>query len=250
LHRGQEGRQRHSDTVRTPPQRGAAVFAGGCPAGVGRAADSPEIRALDAERFLADPALAEPASEDDLDMARRMLAERSAEDIAAALVRLYLGRLPAIEDVTDPGERPVAAHKRPVYTERPVPRGRSAPEDRDYSKPARPRGGKHSLVGGPWFRIDVGRAKGADPKWLVPMICRTGGLTKADIGTIRVFDHETKFEISAEAADKFTADLKRRTGETPRIEPMDSTREGGTAPRVGGKPDKRTRQARKAQRDA
>jgi len=82
------------------------------------------------------------------------------------------------------------------------------------------------------------------------MICRAGGLTKADIGTIRVFDHETKFEISAEAADKFTADLKRRTGETPRIEPMDSTREGGTVPRVGGKPDKRTRQARKAQRDA
>ena len=64
-----------------------------------------EIRALDAARFLADPALAEPASEDDLDMARRMLAERSAEDMAAALVRLYRGRLPAIEDVTDPGER-------------------------------------------------------------------------------------------------------------------------------------------------
>ena len=64
-----------------------------------------EIRALDAERFLADPALAEPASEDDLDMARCILAERSAEDIAAALVRLYRGRLPAMEDVTDPGER-------------------------------------------------------------------------------------------------------------------------------------------------
>jgi ATP-dependent RNA helicase DeaD len=84
----------------------------------------------------------------------------------------------------------------------------------------------------------------------LPMICRAGGLTKADIGTIRVFDHETKFEISAEAADKFTADIKRRTGETPRIEPLGSAGEGGTGPRVGGKPDKRTREARKAQRDA
>ena len=46
------------------------------------------------------------------------------------------------------------------------------------------------------------------------MICRAGGLTKADIGTIRVFDHETKFEISAEAAGKFTADIKKRVGET------------------------------------
>ena len=81
------------------------------------------------------------------------------------------------------------------------------------------------------------------------MICRAGGLTKADIGTIRVFDHETKFEVSAEAAGKFTADIKKRIGETPLIEPLGPSREGGTAPRAGGKPDKRTRQARKAQRD-
>jgi ATP-dependent RNA helicase DeaD len=108
-------------------------------------------------------------------------------------------------------------------------------------------GGKHSLAGSAWFRVDIGRAKGADPKWLLPMICRAGGLTKADIGTIRVFDHETKFEVSAEAADKFTADIKKRVGETPRIEPLGSAREGGLAAKVGGKPDKRTRQARKAQ---
>ena len=67
------------------------------------------MRALDAERFIADPALNEPASEDDLEMARRLIAERSAEEIAAALVRIYRGRLPAIEDVTDPGERPPRA---------------------------------------------------------------------------------------------------------------------------------------------
>jgi ATP-dependent RNA helicase DeaD len=210
-----------------------------------------QVRALDAERFIADPALNEPASEEDLEMARRLIAERSAEDIAAALVRLYRARLPAIEDVTDPGERPPAGRPRPVYTERPAPRGRPAPEDRDYSRTARPGGGgKHALgAGGAWFRLDVGRAKGADPKWILPMICRAGGLTKADIGAIRVFDHETKFEISAEAAAKFTADIKKRVGELPHIEPLGPSREGA-APKVGGKPDKRTRLARKAQRDA
>ena len=108
------------------------------PSGSGRRPPG-EVRALDAERFLADPALAEPASEDDLDMARRLLAERSAEDIAAALVRLYRARLPAIEEVTDPGERPRATHARPVYSERPAPRGRVAPEDRDYSEARRAR---------------------------------------------------------------------------------------------------------------
>ena len=208
-----------------------------------------EVRALDAERFVADPTLAEPASEDDLEMARRLLSERSAEDVAAALVRLYRARLPAIEDVTDPGERPRDARPRPVYSERPAPRGRAAAEDRDGSRPARTSSGKHSLGGGAWFRIDIGRSKGADPKWLLPMICRAGGLTKADIGTIRVFDHETKFEISAEAAVKFTADIKKRIGETPRIEPLGPKREDGTAPKVGGKPDKRTRLARKARHD-
>ena len=65
-----------------------------------------------------------------------------------------------------------------------------------------------------------------------------------------MFDQETKFEISAEAANKFTADIKKRIGETPRIEPLGPGGEGGTAATIGGKPDKRTRQARKAQRDA
>ena len=196
-----------------------------------------EVRALDAERFLTDPALAEPASDEDLEMARRLLAERGAEAVGAALVRLYRARLPAIEEVVDPGERSREAHPRPVYSERAAPQ----PRGRDESKPARS-GAKHSL-GGAWFRIDVGRAKGADPKWLLPMICRAGGLSRGDIGTIRVFDHETQFEISAEAANKFAADIKKQVAGNPRIEPFGAPGEGGAA--RGGKPDKRTRQARR-----
>ena len=82
------------------------------------------------------------------------------------------------------------------------------------------------------------------------MICRAGGLTKADIGTIRVFDHETKFEISAEAAAKFTADIKKRIGETPLHRAARPLARGRPRTKAGGKPDKRTRLARKAQRDA
>ena len=62
-----------------------------------------EIRTLDQQRLLSDPLLAEETTEDDLVMARAVLAERSAEDIAAALVRVYRSRLPAPEDVIDPG---------------------------------------------------------------------------------------------------------------------------------------------------
>jgi ATP-dependent RNA helicase DeaD len=211
-----------------------------------------DVRTLDAERFLADPALNEAATEDDLVLARQLLAERSAEDIAAMLVRLYRVRLPATEDVSDPGDRPREARARPVYAERPSPRGRSerpGPDPRGEAKPSRS-GGKHALGAGGavWFRLDVGRAKGADPKWLLPMICRTGNLTKADIGAIRVFDHETKFEVAGAAAGQFAEDIKKRTGENVRIEPLTQAAEGGAAPRTGGKPDKRTRLARKAGR--
>jgi ATP-dependent RNA helicase DeaD len=188
-----------------------------------------EVRALDAERFLADPALAEPASEEDIEMARRLLAERGAETVAAALVRLYRARLPAIEEVADPGERERSREPRlrPVYSET----GAAQPT----------RDGKPSL-GGAWFRINIGRAKGADPKWLLPMICRAGGLARADVGAIRVFDEETQFEIAAEAANKFTADVKRKVEGNLRIEPL-----GGSGAR-GGKPDKRTRAAQRERR--
>ncbi len=65
-----------------------------------------QVRGLDAERFLADPALAEPAADDDLEMARRLLAERGEEAVAAALVRIWRARLPAIEEVDGPGRAP------------------------------------------------------------------------------------------------------------------------------------------------
>ena len=62
-----------------------------------------EIRRLDQERMAQDPLLAEEPSEDDLAMAKTLLEQRSAEEVAAALVRVYRSRLPAPEDVTDPG---------------------------------------------------------------------------------------------------------------------------------------------------
>ena len=58
---------------------------------------------------------------------------------------------------------------------------------------------------GIWFRAAVGRRENADPKWLIPLICRQGGVTKQDIGAIRIFDGETKFEIAPEAAERFAA---------------------------------------------
>jgi ATP-dependent RNA helicase DeaD len=65
----------------------------------------------------------------------------------------------------------------------------------------------------------VGRERKADPKWLLPEICRQGELTKKDIGAIKVFDTETLFQIDAKVAEKFTAMVSERKKGGVRIMP-------------------------------
>ena len=54
-----------------------------------------------------------------------------------------------------------------------------------------------------WYRINVGRAKKADPRWLLPLLCRRGGVSKGDIGKILILADDTRFEITAHAAKRF-----------------------------------------------
>ncbi len=161
-----------------------------------------EIRRLDQERMAQDPLLAEESSEEDLAMARTLLEQRSAEDVAAALVRVYRARLPAPEDVTDPGSQPP---RRPRTEFEPAPRSHGSES-----------GGGAS---GSWFRLNIGRRNNADPRWLLPMLCRRGGVGKGDIGAIRIFDRETKFEVREGAARQFAEAVRRGENVDPRIEP-------------------------------
>jgi ATP-dependent RNA helicase DeaD len=70
-----------------------------------------------------------------------------------------------------------------------------------------------------WFRLDIGRRKNADPKWLVPIICRKGNITKQDIGVIRIFDSETKFEIDERKAEQFAENVRNAARGDGNIEP-------------------------------
>src|SRR5262249_44732556 len=53
------------------------------------------------------------------------------------------------------------------------------------------------------FRINLGANDRADPRWLLPLICRRGGVTRREVGAIRIGPHETMFEIAGDAADDF-----------------------------------------------
>ncbi len=178
-----------------------------------------EIRRLDQDRMAQDPLLTEEPSEDDLAMARTLLERRSAEEVAAALVRVYRSRLPAPEEVSDPGQQPPRRSRAELD---PGPRDR----DRARGGAVAHAGGTHAAgaaqapgeAGGSWFRMNIGRRNNADPRWILPMLCRRGGLSKGDIGAIRIFDRETKFEVRDSAVGKFAEAVRSGHNLDPRIE--------------------------------
>ena len=182
-----------------------------------------DIRAQDQLRVIAQVTPAAEAPEEDQDLARALLAQRSAEDIAAAYVRLARTQMPAPEDLAESEPEP-RAYERPTG-----PRGERAPEP--------PRAGFEDAV---WFRIDIGRNKNAEARWLLPMICRRGHVTKRDIGAIRVFERETRFQVTAEAVERFELASAKVDGDGGRILRLDEgapiPREAGGPPRGGGKP--------------
>ncbi len=177
-----------------------------------------EIRAGDQARLVADPVLTETASEEDLALGRLLMEKSSPEVIAAALIRLHRAKLPAPEDLYDPGEPRGGSRDRGA--DRRDDRQAYDPQRGDRPRPERaPRESyARSETDGVWFRMAVGRNSNADPKWLLPMICRRGHVTKKDIGQIRIFDRETKFEITREAVDRFRAAVASAPGEPIRIE--------------------------------
>ncbi|MCW3849448.1 DEAD/DEAH box helicase [Sphingomonas sp. LB-2] len=170
------------------------------------------IRANDRERLLA--ALLAPVEVDDEDklLAERLLAEKSAEEIAAALVHAHRAAMPQAEEMIE-----------------------ATPEARRAAQQEKHRPGFDDVV---WFRMDIGRRQNADPRWVLPLICRRGHVTKNEVGAIRIAANETAFQIPRALAAKFTAAVARTAteegGEDVRIEPSPGPVEGqrsGPAPR-------------------
>ena len=138
-----------------------------------------DIKAKDEERLLSDEVWTSEFTEDETAFAQKLLAQYDAEKIAAAYLRLFQGKQSAPEDLTviDP----------------------SAPPERE------PRERKERAPFGPsrWFSIDVGRDGKAEARWLLPMICKAGDITKKEIGAIRIQPNETFVEISEAAVPNF-----------------------------------------------
>ena len=244
---GRAGRKGTSVLLVPPARRRRAELLlnlAGVDAEWGTAPQADEIRKLDHDR-MKDVLFTEETAPDDLALAQALLAERSAEDIAAALARLYRARLPSPEDIIDPGERPARSRDD---------RGRDKFHDRGEGgddRPGKPRpksgkaSSKHAMAeGSVWFRAAIGRRKNAEARWLLPMICRRGGIDKRDIGAIKIMDTTTEFEISQRVAESFAAKVKRPDKEDSiRIEPM------ADAPQRQEPAEERSHETRREERD-
>ncbi len=209
-----------------------------------------EIRERDQQRLLDSPLLQDAPSDDDLALGRKLLAGSPPEVVAAALVRLYRSNLPDPEEVFDDRRADASPPREP----RPGREGRDARGGRGDGGPPGRKGEPHSPLepgAGVWFRLPVGRENNADPKWLIPLICRRGHVTKKDIGAIRIFPRETKFEIAADAEARFREALRTTARGDVAIEPAgapgpaNSTRpKPHQRERAKGKPAHRTAERR------
>lgn len=182
-----------------------------------------DIRKNDAERLI--ETLLQPVEidEDDLALAKRLMAEKTPEEIAAMLVQSHRAKMPAPEQMLDRGAQSQAA-------------------------PGGPRPGFEDTV---WFKMNVGHNQRADARWLLPVLCRRGHITKNEIGAIRINGDDTLFEIPRRVVDKFTAAIaeKRESGgdDTDDIvitqfegKPRDEAkrnRKGGRGDNAGGQRD-------------
>jgi ATP-dependent RNA helicase DeaD len=147
------------------------------------------------ERILEDLALGVTPGEDEMVFVRELLEAHSAEHIAAAYLRMQLAARPAPEELLDAP---------PAFAERAQREPRTERASRDYS----------DFGDGVWFRVSVGRKHRAEPRWLLPMICKAGQVTKRAVGSIKILDTESRFEITGDKADRFWAAVRENgTGE-------------------------------------
>ncbi|WP_309601844.1 DEAD/DEAH box helicase [Sphingomonas sp.] len=144
-----------------------------------------DIRAKDRDRLFAQLAMPADPEDDDLELARQLTEALTPEAMALALAKALKSELPAPEDILTNSDR----------------------NDRgERGQDAGPRAGFDNST---WFRMNAGRRHNADPRWLLPLICRYGHVGRNDIGAIRIAANDSYFEVTQRATAGFLAALRR-----------------------------------------
>ena len=132
-----------------------------------------DIQRRDREKMLEDPSLTAPLSDEETVFVSELLTRHTPEQIAAAFLRMHGAGQSAPEELRDPEIREPNKKRREDFSD------------------------------GVWFSLSVGRNQNAEPRWLLPMLCRMGQLTSTEIGSIKLHPDETQFEIAPAGVDRF-----------------------------------------------
>jgi ATP-dependent RNA helicase DeaD len=159
------------------------------------------VKARDHERMMSDPAWREPIDEREAGSVARLVQQFDARQLAAAYLRLYNSRQTAPEELSAHGAG-----------EKPKPRAPFGPSV--------------------WFSITGGRAKGAEPRRYLPMLCKAGKITKEDVGAIRIQETVSFVELREAAVPGFLAALNGKI----EIEPGAVITRLNKAPDIAGSP--------------
>jgi len=155
---------------------------------------SSETIAVAARTRLADElAAAEEPAADKLAAADDLLARVEAKLPARELLRRLLAR--------ELARMPVGEPVRPVHI--PASGAGNRAGGPGQGPPSRRRTHDEFARAGVAFRINIGAKDRAEPRWLLPLICRRGGVSHREIGAIRIGPQETVFEIAGDAAADF-----------------------------------------------
>lgn len=150
------------------------------------APDRDAIMTKDRERLLEKLMQPVEVTDADRELADKLMTQKTPAELAAMLVHAHRSKMPAPEDLVA-----------------------NTPEARREAQKERHRPGFEDTV---WFRMDIGRTQNADPRWIMPLICRRGHVTRNEIGAIRIGADETYFQIPRPIADKFADAAKRTEG--------------------------------------
>jgi len=134
-----------------------------------------------------------PVTDEARALATRLLSAHAAEELVAGLVGRLLATRPRGERLT------------PVAT--------SAGHSPSLRGQARA-GTRGEMV---LFQVNLGENDGAEPNWILPLVCRRGAITRRDIGAIRVARDRTVFEVSATVAGEFAANASERDPRAPHV---------------------------------
>ena len=163
-----------------------------------------EIIERDNERLLGDMTLDSEVSEEERTMVTRLLKAYTPEHIATAFIRQYRAGQSAPEELTHSTYDP-------------------SQDDRGGRKSS----SRNDFNGGVWFSLNLGRKQKAEPKWMLPMLVKSGGLKKAEIGAIKITETQTFIEVAPSGVDRFMETI----GPDMKVE------KAITATRLNGQPD-------------